>query len=127
VTFRQERKEEDQIPFGYGIAYADLKRDVWVLYPIPMNLIVRALTVVHDHLRKPLWGQESYHALAKSNLKLVNELAEHRKTIRQKSMEIELKTQRLLCLEQDLIDLDVQLKAFTKKGQKSGPNKSSGP
>jgi len=77
MKLRQERKEEDQIPFGYGIAYADLKRDVWVLYPIPVNLMVRFLSRIHDALRAPLWGRnESYDDIVQSNLKLAGKVSQ---------------------------------------------------
>ena len=105
MIFRQERQEEDQIPFGYGIAYADIQRDVWVLYPIPVNLIVRFLSQFHDRIRVPLWGRDSYDALVKRNLQLVADIQALNKRIRQMKAQLELSEERYCRLEGEYIRL----------------------
>lgn len=35
------------IPKGYGFAYIEYERDMYILYPIPLNLIIRFLREIY--------------------------------------------------------------------------------
>lgn len=105
MKLRLELAEAEKIPLGYGIAYADIQRDVWVLYPIPVNLIVRFLSQFHDRVRVPLWGRDSYDALVKRNLKLVGDIQELNKRIRQMKVGLELSEDRYHHLEGEYMRL----------------------
>lgn len=101
MKWRLELPECEKFPFGYGIAYADINRDVWVLYPIPVNLIVRFLSQFHDRVRWPLWGRDSYDSLVKRNLECVDTIATLGKEIRKLKIALELSEKKYRHLEGD--------------------------
>jgi hypothetical protein len=60
--------EAEKVPFGYGLAYWDWARRVEVVYPIPINLIVRLARSFYFALMKGLFKsryeqeiQRAYH------------------------------------------------------------------
>jgi len=61
VSLHSKQLGHVDIPRIYGLAYLDPDRDFYVFYPIPLNILIRALKSVWLSLRvgiRPLWVEK---------------------------------------------------------------------
>jgi len=92
LTMRQ-RREGEKIPRGYGIAYFNVPRYTWVLFPIPFNLIVKWARQFLWYLKKEhykmeaLWKahEQGFDKSKKRILELMNENFDLKEKTREES------------------------------------------
>jgi hypothetical protein len=52
---KKELKQGQRMPTGYGISYRDWDADKKIIYPIPINLVVRIYREIHWHIMRGLF------------------------------------------------------------------------